>query len=291
MRTWLLILSALSFSCRTTPHVRFAELWRPGDPATSEALMRRALRTATDDADLIIRTHIARTYMLRGQFDKARSELEPVQARLDDAGSEAKARYWLELGRSYVSHRHPASSQTEQARALARDAYRRALAVSLPARLDSLSVDILHMFAFVDPAPADQMKWNREALRVVLGSDQPAARRWEPSIRSNLGEALFDLGRYESALEQFESALVLRQHAGASAALVRDATWHVGRALRKLGQIDRALSLQQRLASEALTANDQRYYIHDELALLYAAIGDQARAEHFAEHSAALRSP
>ena len=109
-----------------------------------------------------------------------------------------------------------------------------------------------------------------KALEVVLESDQPAAKRWEPSIRSNLGEAYFDLARYPQALEQFQRALTLREREEAAPAIVRDAAWHVARTLRKLGQFERALKIQQRLADEAYAANAQRHYIHDELSLLYA---------------------
>jgi len=147
----------------------------------------------------------------------------------------------------------------------------------------------LHMLPFVETDPTQQLAWLSRALDVVLKSKQSAAHRWEPSIRSNLGEAFFDLARYTEALEQFESALTLREREAASPATVRDATWHVARTLRMLGEVDRALNLQQRIADEAYAANQQRHYIHDELSLLYAALGDRDRARHFAEHSAALR--
>ncbi len=264
-------------------------LWQPGDPAASEARMRAALESAQGDDALIIRTQIARTYVFRRDFERAREILAEIGPSIGDAGPAAQARYWLELGRSYASHQHPPGSLTALHRATARNAYETALAIAQEASLDGLAVDALHMFPFVDTDPARQLSWLDRALDVVLESDEPAARRWEPSIRSNLGETLFDLARYPEALEQFQSALSLRERDGASPATVRDATWHVARALRLLGELDEALSLQQGIADEAYAANQQRHYIHEELSLLYAALGDSGRARHFAEHSAALR--
>ena len=264
-------------------------LWQPGDPAASEARMRAALENARGDDALIIRTQIARTYIFRRDFERAREILSEVESDIGGAGPEAQARYWLELGRSYASHQHPPGTQTDETRANAREAYEIALAIAQDAALDGLTVDVLHMFPFVDTEPAQQLFWTRKALDVVLGSEQPAALRWEPSIRSNLGEAFFELARYPEALEQFRLALTLREREGASPATLRDATWHVARTLRMLGKLDLALSLQQRIADEAYAANAQRHYIHDELSLLYAALGDSERARHFAEHRDALR--
>lgn len=265
------------------------DLWERGDPVVSEARMLVALETARGDDALIIRTQIARTYIFRKNFDTARDILRQLESDVDTAGPEARARYYLELGRSYASHQHPADSQTNETRVYARDAYQMALAITTDAGLDGLTVDVLHMFAYVYTDPTEQLSWTQKALDAVLESDQPAARRWEPSIRSNLGEAYFDLAQYARALEQFQRALALREYDGAPPEIVRDAKWHVARTLRKLGQLDRALKIQQHLADDAYDANAQRHYIHDELALLYKALGDHDRARHFAEHSAALQ--
>lgn len=266
-----------------------ADLWEPGDPQASEARMLARLEVVQGDAALIIRTQIARTHMFRKDFDRAREILREMESAIATAGPEARARYWLELGRSYASHQHAPASQTDETRELARDAYQSALDITKSAGLDGLTVDVLHMFAFVDADPAQQLLWTRKALDAVLESDQAAARQWEPSIRSNLGEAYFDLAQYPQALQQFQLALQLREHDGSPPTTIRDANWHVARTLRKLGKLEGALEIQQRLADEAYAANAQRHYIHDELSLLYAALDDGARARHFAAHSAALQ--
>jgi len=265
------------------------DLWEPGDPAASEARMLVALEAAKDDDALIIRTQIARTYMFRKDFDRARGILREIASDVGAAGPKAQVHYWLELGRSYASHQHPPGSQTDETQALARAAYQTALAISKDAGLDGLMVDVLHMFAFVDTDPAQQLSWTHKALDVVLESDDPTARRWEASIRSNLGEAYFDLMQYQEALEQFERALELRELNSAAPNIVRDADWHIARTLRQLGQVERALEMQQSIADEAYADNAQRPYIHDELSLLYASLGDLDRARHFAEHREALK--
>lgn len=123
--------------------------------------------------------------------------------------------------------------------------------------MDSLAVDAIHMLAFVDTAPADQLKWAQQVLTVVEQSEQPAAKRWEASIRNNIGYALHQLGRYPEALTQFELALTLReQKNGANAAATRSARWMVAWTLRAgpQGRGPGGRALQLRLAREAEAA-------------------------------------
>ena len=90
-------------------------------------------------------------------------------------------------------------------------AVEKALSISREAQLDGLAIDAIHMFAFVDTDPADQVKWGQQALSLVEASNQPEAKQWEASVRSNLGEALYDLGRYQEALGHFRRAVILRE--------------------------------------------------------------------------------
>ena len=214
-------------------------MWDFRQPTVSEERFRGALRSASGDDVLILQTQIARTYMLRGDFDAARGLLVATQASVQAAGPEARARYWLETGRSYASHRHPPGTQTAATRQLARDAYMRALAIARGANLDAVAVDTLHMLPFVETNPAQQLEWNRQALAMVEASKQEQARKWEPSIRSNLGESLYDLGRYDEALEQFRrSTAIFEQRQDARSA--RDGHWHVAHALRALSELGSA---------------------------------------------------
>ncbi|MEM9386587.1 MAG: hypothetical protein AAGA68_16130 [Pseudomonadota bacterium] len=264
-------------------------LWIRGQPQASEARMRSALAEATDDdARLMITSQIARTYVFRKQFERAREALAAVEPLLAQAGAEAQAHYWLELGRTYASHQHARTDVDQTTRDAAREAFDRALATARVANLQSLAIDALHMQAFVDPGAAQQIVWNERALKAALAADQANATRWEASIRNNLGENLVELARYREALPHFRRALLLRQRAKAPPAIIRDAGWQVGRVLRLNGELREALAVQIELADESLAAGTPKPYIYRELALLYAALGDQDRAAHFSEHRQAL---
>ena len=263
-------------------------MWDFRQPAVSEERFRAALKSASGDDALILQTQIARTYMLRGDFDTARGLLAATQASVQAAGPEARARYWLETGRSYASHRHPPGTQTAATRQLARDAYMRALAIAKGASLDAVAIDVLHMLPFVDTVPAQQLDWNRQALALVEVSEQEQARRWEPSIRSNLGESLYELGRYDEALEQFrQSTALFEQRQDARSA--RDGYWHVAHTLRALNRNSEALAIQLRLERECDAAGAPKAYIFEELEILFRAAGDDERAEYYAGRIKSLK--
>ncbi len=267
--------------------IDLAPLWDFSKPELSEQRLRDALATATADDALILQTQIARTHGLRRDFAQARQVLQALEPQLAGASAEARVRYSLELGRTYASATHPPELQTPEANAQARAAYLQALELARSERLDGLAVDALHMLAFVDTAPADQLKWGREALAVALASTQPAARKWEASLRNNVGYALHQLGQYDAALAEFERALVLREEGG-NAEATRSARWMVAWTLRALGRADEALALQLRLERECEAANEPDAYVFEELELLYRARGDEAQAIRYADKKKAL---
>lgn len=272
----------------TAAAMDLVSLWDFGNPALSEQRFRDALKSAEGDDVLVLQTQIARTYSLRKDFATARATLQSIASDVDSAGAEAKARYWLELGRTYASHRHGPESQSTESRRLARDAYTRALEISRQAKLDALAIDATHMFVFVDPAPEDQLKWNLAALSLIAASDQDDAKRWEASISSNTGEALYDLGRYPEALQYFQRTLFLREQRQ-EAEGVRDAYWHIARILRVQNKVDDALAIQLRLEQEGEAAGQPKSYVFEELQLLYQARGDRERAQKYEERAKALR--
>ncbi len=266
--------------------VDLSSLWDFSRPDVSEQRFRAALLTASADDALILRTQIARSLGLRRDFERAREELRAVAKELDRAGAEARTRYFLELGRTYASAAHPAELQTPQASELARSAYRQAIELARTASLDGLAIDAIHMMAFVDTGAADQLTWAEEALRIVESSTQPAARRWEASIRNNLGHALHQLGRYDEALVQLRQAVAIRER-GTSAEATRTAHWMVARTLRAMGRVDEALQIQLRLEREADLAGKPDHYVFEELRLLYASKGEPDRARHYEDRIAA----
>ncbi|HEU5296883.1 MAG TPA: tetratricopeptide repeat protein [Burkholderiaceae bacterium] len=281
MRGARCLLTLLLLSATSAMAIDISSLWDFGKPALSEERFRAALATAQGDDALILKTQIARSWGLRSDFERARSVLAEVEPQLNGAGTEAQVRYWLELGRTYCSAAHDDALQTDDAKARARTAYGNALAIARAASLDGLAVDTLHMYAFVDRTPADELKWADQALAVVAASTQPDAKRWEASLRNNRGYALQQLGRYDDALTELRLALALRERQG-NAANIRIAHWMIASTLRKMGRLDDAREIQLRLEREWDAANEPDPYVFEELEAIYRAQGNSERAEHYA---------
>jgi tetratricopeptide (TPR) repeat protein len=268
--------------------VDLGALWDFSNPALSEQRFRDALAGAKGDDALILMTQIARTHGLRRDLERARELLKSLEPQLATAGAEARARHALEWGRNHISAVTRPEERTPENLSVARAAYERALAVAKEGRLDGLAIDAVHMMAFVDTAPADQLRWNQQALEMVLASTQPAGRAWEASIRNNLGMSLHALGRHGDSLPQFERALALREASG-SPRSVYVARWLVARALRLDGRLDEALVLQTRLEGEMHVVGGPDPYVFEELEQIHRAKGDAARAAAYAERLAAAR--
>jgi hypothetical protein len=256
-------------------------LWDFHQPALSEQRLRAALQEASGDDSLILQTQIARSFGLRRDFAQARALLAALQPAMATASAEARARHALEWGRSFASATHRPQDLTSEAKVEARSSFDRAARIAREGGLDELTIDALHMQVFVDPAPAAQERWAREALGVALASARPAARAWEASLRNNLGMALHGLGRFGEALTEFESALAVRE-SGQDAEATRVARWMVAWTLRSLGRLDEALALQLRLEREGDAAGQPDPYVYQELEAIYRAKNDTERAAHYA---------
>lgn len=282
MRFRILLAIALLSTAHTAMAIDLAPLWDFNKPDVSEQRFRAALEGVSGDDALILQTQIARTFGLRKDFVKAQDILQSIAKDVPKAGAEARARYALELGRTYASATHPSALQTVETKKIARASYEEALAIAKSAQLDDLAIDAIHMLAFVDTAPVDQLKWGQEALAVATASSQPKARNWEASIRNNIGYALHQLGRFDEALVQFKLAVALRER-GTNAESTRVAYWMVAWTLRALGKMDEALEIQLRLEREGDAAKQPDRYVYEELEMLYRARGDAPRAKHYAD--------
>lgn len=282
MRTCLT--TALILLATPAMAIDLAPLWDFNQPAVSEQRFRAALDHASGDDRLILMTQIARTHGLRKDFDSARAVLQQVEPSLPTAGPEVRTRYFLELGRSWASHTHTDAGEavTDDAKQRARKGFQSALDSAQRARLDGLAIDAIHMFAFIDTAPEQQLHWGQQALAVVESSSQPAAERWEASVRNNIGYALHQLGRYDQALAQFQTAVTLREQrerrGEGTAEATRTAWWMVAWTLRALKRPVEALAIQLRLDREADAAGEPDPFVYEELALLLKASGDDERA-------------
>lgn len=260
-------------------------MWDFRQPAVSEARFREALATARGDDALVLQTQIARTLGLRRDFDGARALLRGIEPDIATAGPEARTRWALELGRTHASAAHGEVPAAD--REAARAAFTQALATARAGGLDALAIDAIHMFAFVDTgAPAAERR-AREALAIATTSPQPAARRWEASIRNNLGVALNTQGRHAEALAEFERTVELRRAAGASAETLRIAQWMVAHTLRQLKRHDEALAILLPQARELEAAGRADRYVHEELEAIYRARGETELAEQQARRRAA----
>ena len=289
MRCLTPVIIALLTTATTVMAIDLKPLWDFDKPEVSEERFRAALKTATGDDALVLQTQIARTYGLRRNFPKAQEILRSVAKEVPTAGPEARARYALELGRTYASATHPPELETAENKKLARSSYESALETAKSAHLDGLAIDAIHMLAFVDIAPAEQLKWGQEALAVVDASAQPEAKASEASVRNNIGLALHQLGRFDEAIFQFNQALVLRER-GTNAESIRVARWMVAWTLRALGRADEALEIQLRLERECDDAHAPDQYVYEELEILYRARGNEGQAKHYADLRKSLLS-
>jgi len=278
----VLIIIALLTIAPAIMAIDLAPLWDFNKPEVSEQRLRAALKSATGDDALILQTQIARTYGLRKDFAKAQDILRSIAKDVSTAAPEARTRYALEVGRTYASATHSPELLTAEFKKLAHASYGDALAIAKGANLDSLAIDAIHMLAFVDNVPTDQLKWGQEALAVAEASSQPDAKNWEASIRNNIGYAYHQLGRFDEALTEFKQAVVLRER-GTNAESIRVAYWMVAWTLRALGRTDEALKLQLRLERECEAAKTPDRYVFEELEILYRTRGDEVQAKHYAE--------
>ncbi len=248
-------------------------LWDFRQPALSEQRLRAAWSAAPADSNeaLVLQTQVARALGLQQRFDEARALLDRLADRADTASAEVRVRWRLEQGRSWASATHPPATQTDEARARARAWFVEAAELARASALDGLAVDAIHMLAFVDTAPGQQLHWAQQALAVVGQSSQPAARRWEASVRHNLGHALLQLGRPDEALVEFRAALALREQAG-NAQAIHVARWMEARALRALGRHEEALAIQLQLAESMAADGRQDPHVDAEITLLRQAL-------------------
>lgn len=273
----------------SAPPLDLDALWDFSQPARSEARFRDAQSRATPLQALLLQTQIARTRGLQGDLPGARrllQEMSTAVERADDA--ELVVRHALELGRTYASAAHRPSDIRPADRDTARGLFLRAAERAQQARLDGLAVDALHMMVFVDPAPAQQIAWNRRALAVMASSSQVAARRWEGSLRLNLGLALKEHGDLAAAGESFEASRSAYERWGRTRG-ARIAQGLSGQVLRLQGRLAEALELQTALDRAWTADGTADADVLEELEQLHRALGHEARAHEVALRRLALR--
>ena len=254
-------------------------LWDFDDPAASEGRFRDALVTATGDERLELLTQVARAQGLQRRFADAHRTLDEVERSVGAAAPRVHVRLLLERGRV---HRSGGAGE----RAI--PSFTEALERATKAHEAGLAVDAAHMLALTAGDPAERMAWHSRGIAMAEGSDDPSARRWLPSLRNNLGWSLFDAGRHEEALDEFERALAERRASG-DVKRTRIAEWAVARTLRALGRLDAALATQRRLLDEWRAEGGRPPYVNEELGECLLALGRASEAvPYFAEAYALL---
>lgn len=257
------------------------ELWDFGDPELSEQRFHDAMADADPHGRFVLRTQIARTHGLRRNFVVAKSTLSELEPELKETSAEGQVRYWLEHGRCHCSAAHTEEMLTEEARRIARESYLQGFEVARTSGLDGLAIDALHMMSMVEKDQAAQIEWNRKALAYMEESTHPEAKRWEGSLRNNLGYALRLAGRFDEALDEFQKALAYREQSG-NPESVRVARWMIAWTLRGMDRLPEALEMQLGLEQEWAREGEEDPYVFDELEEIYRAMGDGERAEHYA---------
>ena len=246
-------------------------MWDFADPAKSEQRFRDALAHASGDWRLELETQVARTYSLRGRYAEAHRLLDEIEPQLATAGVKPRLRYMLERGRilNSAGHKSAAEPLFVQAGRLAEEAGE-----------DDLAIDAAHMVAIVAGGER-ALDWNRRALAMAQKARDPAAKRWKASVLNNMGVELNELGRHEEALAVFERALDAYRERGEPRD-IRIARWMIAHTLRLLGRNEEALKMQLALERELTAAGEVDPHVREELAALYAALGEPVKARDFA---------
>jgi tetratricopeptide (TPR) repeat protein len=149
--------------------------------------------------------------------------------------------------------------------------------------VEALAVDAIHMVAIAQGGEA-AIATNRRGLALARASADPGAQRWEGPFLNNIGYELKLLKRYTQALTVFQEAIEPYQRRGV-AAQTRVVRWHIAHIHRLEGRLGDALGMQEQLEREADADNKPDAYIYEELMLLHAAQGHEAKANTYARRA------
>jgi tetratricopeptide (TPR) repeat protein len=240
------------------------KLWDYSDPAASrakfEALVPQAASESPYNWYLQLRTQIARTQGLEGDYALARRTLDEVENRRlvapDDVPQVVRVRYLLELGRTWNSGGEP-----NKAVPMFLDAWE----LAKREREHYYAVDAAHMLGLATTGN-ESLNWNRRAMEYAEESGDTRAQSWLGALYNNIGWTYHDLGRFEQALAMWKRGLVFRTKRKDSATTIWIADWSVARAHRSLGRHDEALTRLHRISEAREAAGKPGGYVYEEIA-------------------------
>lgn len=120
----------------------FEAAWNYGAPVDTRKIFASMLAEAGDEAPagwaLELKTQIARTHSLKGEFDEAHAILGEVEGAMGDGRNKLRIRYLLERGRTFNS-----AGDKDNARSLFVEAWE----IGKDVGEDFLAVDAAHMVA------------------------------------------------------------------------------------------------------------------------------------------------
>jgi tetratricopeptide (TPR) repeat protein len=219
-------------------------------------------------------TQLARIEGLRERFAEGDRLLDEAAAEDDPR---VRIRVVLERGRLR-------RSGGDKAAAL--PLFESAFAAAREAGEDWLAGDAAHMCALAARDWDGMLAWTRRGIELAETSE--AAASWAGPLLNNLGWEYFEAGEHAEALAAFERALAAREREPDKPAEIAIARYAVAKALLALDRpVEAAFQLERGVAQSP--APD--HYLHEELALAYAALGREADAEEQAEIAERLRGP
>lgn len=260
-------------------------LWDYADPLHTEIAFRQLLPSAEQSGDrsyqLELKTQIARTQGLQGQFAAAHATLDAVHHALTDDLTRPRIRYLLERGRVYNSAGDPVT-----ACAWFRQAWELAQATK---GATFYAIDAAHMLGIAMP-PDERLAWNLTALHLAEAAPDARSQSWCGSLYNNIGWTYHDQGDFELALAMFQQAVVWQEsHQKLRETLI--ARWCVGRTLRSLHRIEEALALQFALeaAWKSIGTGDQEDgFVSEEIGECLLVSGQPAESQAYFAQAARL---
>jgi tetratricopeptide (TPR) repeat protein len=252
-----------------------ADLWDYADLPGSEARFNELLpRAEAHDPvyALILRTQIARTYSLRGDFPVAHKILDGVAAGMTPEMALVRVRYLLERGRCFNS-----AGEKGTARPLFLEAYE--LGRTIGPRADYHTIDAAHMLGIAAESLAEQQKWNETGINLAEASAAPRAQSWLGPLYNNTGWNYAVAEMLDEALAIFQRSWAWRQaHSQDAPQTIRIAKWCVAHIWRRQGQLHGALALLRELEAAWAAAGSGDGYVFEDLAECLAGLGEVAAA-------------